>query len=151
MQRQTYKDKHEQNKKETVSLQAWLAAKHSLEETQAEMARLQDLADAVMNIAEPKVTFRLIQVCTSCIKHGTTVAKHHIMMCITQAFVLLLVDSPQLAELDHMSRSEYGLSCRLAYNMIQQQDLSRVSLSVSHVLCDRWIAAVQKPASFKQQ
>lgn len=33
-----------------------------MEETQAEMARLQDLADAVMNIAEPKVTFRLIQV-----------------------------------------------------------------------------------------
>lgn len=43
-------------------MQAWLAANHSVEETQAEMARLQDLADAVMHIAEPKVTFRLIQV-----------------------------------------------------------------------------------------
>lgn len=44
------------------SLQAWLAANHSLEDTQAEMARLQALTDAVLNIAEPKVTFRLIQV-----------------------------------------------------------------------------------------
>lgn len=43
-------------------LQGWLAANHSLEETQAEMARLQNLAEAAMNIAEPKVTFRLIQV-----------------------------------------------------------------------------------------
>ena len=46
----------------TWGLQAWLAADHSIEETQAEMARLQDLADAVMSIAESKVTFRLIQV-----------------------------------------------------------------------------------------
>ena len=45
-----------------ILMQAWLAANHSLEETQAEMARLQQLADAVVNIAEPKVTFRLIQV-----------------------------------------------------------------------------------------
>lgn len=47
---------------ETCSLQTWLAANHSLEDTQAEMARLQALTDAVLNIAEPKVTFRLIQV-----------------------------------------------------------------------------------------
>ncbi len=47
---------------ETCSLQTWLAANHSLEDTQAEMARLQGLTDAVLNIAEPKVTFRLIQV-----------------------------------------------------------------------------------------
>ncbi|KAL0050690.1 hypothetical protein WJX82_005287 [Trebouxia sp. C0006] len=47
-------------------LDAWLAANHSLEDTQAEMARLQALTDAVLNIAEPKVTFRLIQVdCSS--------------------------------------------------------------------------------------
>lgn len=46
----------------TWGLQAWLAADHSVEETQAEMACLQNLAEAVMNIAEPKVTFRLIQV-----------------------------------------------------------------------------------------
>ena len=45
-----------------LCLQAWLAANHSVEDTQAEMARLQALADAVMHIAEPKVTFRLIQV-----------------------------------------------------------------------------------------
>lgn len=44
------------------SLQTWLAANHSLEDTQAEMARLRGLTDAVLNIAEPKVTFRLIQV-----------------------------------------------------------------------------------------
>lgn len=47
-------------------LQAWLAANHSVEETQAEMARLQDLADAVVNISEPRVTFRLIQVRAAC-------------------------------------------------------------------------------------
>ncbi|KAA6419936.1 MAG: dynein heavy chain axonemal [Trebouxia sp. A1-2] len=47
-------------------LKAWLTANHSLEDTQAEMARLQGLTDAVLNIAEPKVTFRLIQVdCSS--------------------------------------------------------------------------------------
>ena len=44
------------------AVQTWAAANHSLEETQAEMTRLQDLAEAVQNIAEPKVTFRLIQV-----------------------------------------------------------------------------------------
>lgn len=43
-------------------VQAWAAAKHSLEEAQAEMTRLQDLSEAVQNIAEPRVTFRLIQV-----------------------------------------------------------------------------------------
>ena len=43
-------------------LQTWLAANHTVEETQAEMARLQDLADMAVSIAEPKVTFRLIQV-----------------------------------------------------------------------------------------
>ena len=48
-----------------LCLQAWLAANHSVEETQAEMTRLQDLADAVVNIAEPRVTFRLIQVRTA--------------------------------------------------------------------------------------
>ena len=48
-------------------MQAWLAANHSLEETQAEMARLQYLADSVVNIAEPKVTFRLIQVSQTCL------------------------------------------------------------------------------------
>lgn len=46
-------------------VQTWAAANHSLEEAQAEMTRLQDLAEAVQNIAEPKVTFRLIQV-TGC-------------------------------------------------------------------------------------
>ena len=49
----------------SIAVQAWAAANHSLEETQAEMQRLQDLAEAVQNIAEPKVTFRLIQVRTS--------------------------------------------------------------------------------------
>lgn len=43
-------------------MQAWAASGHSLEETEAEMVRLHDLAEAVQNIAEPKVTFRLVQV-----------------------------------------------------------------------------------------
>ena len=75
-----------------VAVQTWAAANHSLEETQAEMTRLQDLAEAVQNIAEPKVTFRLIQVKAfsqlGCAGLGCAVLCCAVLCCAVLCYVL---------------------------------------------------------------